>query len=110
MIKPKERKIMTTPQAKLTLPLRGGPDDGFNGVKELQENVSDKRMLLGQLVSPIVKLSLKPMKTRLYGIKPRPWFKPERWVELNAGNAAPQIEHQPESENPAPAESEPDFD
>jgi hypothetical protein len=72
----------------------GGSWGAMRGVGELQDDVFCMRRLRGEAVSPIVMLDTKPMKTK-YGIKPRPWFRTVRWVELNVSASAPAIEHQP---------------
>jgi hypothetical protein len=80
----------------------GGSTGARIGVNELQDNVSSMKMLRGQTVRPIVRFDLKPMKTKKFGIKQRPYFRPVRWVELNVGaSAVPRIEHQSNSGKPA---------
>jgi hypothetical protein len=80
----------------------GGSTGARIGVDELRDNVSSMRMLRGQAVRPIVMLDLKPMKTKKFGIKQRPYFRPVRWVELNVGaSAVPKIEHQADPQKPA---------
>jgi hypothetical protein len=75
----------------------GGSIGARIGVAELQNNVADMRALRGEACCPVVMLGLKPMKTKNFGVRQRPYFQPVRWVLLNTGQAiAPAIEHRPE--------------
>jgi hypothetical protein len=77
-------------------------------VERLEDRLKWMRTLRGNDVTPIVRLESRPMKTGYAGvIKQRPEFTVIEWRDLSAKHAAPQIEHKPEAEAEAVAESAP---
>jgi len=95
------------PQTMERLTFIGGSVGAKIGVTALQDAVSDWRLVTkSKTACPIVKLTLRPWRSKKWGAKPGPWFHPVRWVDLGDDGGLPQleapsvrqIEHKPENE------------
>jgi hypothetical protein len=75
-------------------------------VKDIEQRVEWMRAMRGERVSPLVKLSSKPMKTQ-YGKKMRPHFEIIEWRELGGGGGNGVLPNKPTPQLTGPAKADP---